>query len=79
MQDINIFSPNQVVALLEKSPVWAQYRDQKHDLFLDSAPVAGYLTAGTPGVAGFLTQGNARVMSSTPPSVNNTRRQPELP
>lgn len=69
----------EVVALLEKSPVWAQYRDQKHDLFLDSAPVAGYLTAGTPGVAGFLTQGNARVMSSTPPSVNNTRRQPELP
>lgn len=33
-----------VVSILEKSPIWAEYKDQKHDLFISSAPVAGYLT-----------------------------------
>lgn len=54
--------------MLEKSSIWAQYRDQKHDLFLDNTPVAGYLTAGSPGVSGFLTQGSRMMPTSPPPS-----------
>ncbi|XP_071522873.1 dnaJ homolog subfamily C member 13 isoform X2 [Panulirus ornatus] len=68
----------EVAALLEESAVWPQYRDQKHDLFIETSPTAGYLPGG-PGVAGFLTQGSSRAMPSTPPSVSNTRKQPELP
>lgn len=33
-----------VVAELEKSPIWAEYKDQKHDLFISNTPTAGYLT-----------------------------------
>lgn len=33
-----------VNSILEKSSVWAEYRDQKHDLFISSTPMAGYLT-----------------------------------
>ncbi|KAK7077105.1 DnaJ subfamily C member 13 [Halocaridina rubra] len=69
----------EVTALLEKSPVWAQYRDQKHDLFLEPAPTTLSLTAAAPGVAGYLTQGTSRTMPSVPPSVNDTRNHPELP
>ena len=56
-----------MTALLEKSPIWAQYKGQKHDLFLDSAPVAGYLTAASPSVSGFLTQGS-RMPTFPPPA-----------
>jgi len=34
----------QVETLLAKSPVWAEFQGQKHDLFISSAPTAGYLT-----------------------------------
>ena len=33
-----------VNAILEKSTVWAEYKDQKHDLFISNAPTLGYLT-----------------------------------
>lgn len=33
-----------VTGVLEKSNVWCEYRDQKHDLFISNTPVAGYLT-----------------------------------
>lgn len=69
----------EVTALLEKSPVWAQYRDQKHDLFIEAAPtIAGSLMGG-PGIAGCITQGPSRSMPSTPPSITNTRKLPEMP
>jgi len=32
------------MTLLEKFPVWKEYKDQKHDLFLSDKTVAGYLT-----------------------------------
>lgn len=35
---------DKINAILEKSSVWAEYRDQKHDLFISSTPMAGYLT-----------------------------------
>ena len=36
---------DQVAALLTASSVWAQYESQKHDLFIEDKPVAGYLTS----------------------------------
>ena len=44
--------------LLEGSAVWATYKDQKHDLFITTAPTAGYLTGAVSGVAGYLTAGS---------------------
>ena len=34
----------QITNILEKHPVWREYKDQKHDLFISDRPVAGYLT-----------------------------------
>jgi len=34
----------QVNALLEKSNVWSEYRDQKHDLLISNSTFSGYLT-----------------------------------
>lgn len=36
----------EIAAILEKSTVWAEFKDQKHDLFLTNAPGLGYLTGG---------------------------------
>ena len=33
-----------VNAILEKSTVWAEYKDQRHDLFISNAPNTGFLT-----------------------------------
>ena len=59
----------QVEEILEKSPTWAAYKDQKHDLFIQDTTIAGYLT-GPIGVAGYLTAGpasQAQVVSDEPP------------
>lgn len=34
----------QVTELLEKSTVWKEFRDQRHDLFITDTNIAGYLT-----------------------------------
>ncbi|XP_054717127.1 dnaJ homolog subfamily C member 13-like [Uloborus diversus] len=57
----------QVSELLEKSEVWAEYKHQKHDLFLNDTQTSGYLTGGAPSVAGYLTQGTLKAMSKMPP------------
>ena len=36
----------QVTTILDKSQVWKEYKDQKHDLFIANTPIAGYLTGG---------------------------------
>ena len=36
---------DQVTALLAASSTWSQYESQKHDLFIEDKPVAGYLTS----------------------------------
>ncbi|XP_033101582.1 dnaJ homolog subfamily C member 13-like isoform X2 [Anneissia japonica] len=54
-----------VQQLLDKSDVWAAYKDQKHDLFISESNISGYLTG--PGVAGYLTQGQSQVSSKPPP------------
>jgi DnaJ family protein C protein 13 len=57
----------QIRAILEKSSVWSEFKDQKHDLFISNTPTAGYLTGGTANVAGYLTQGSPVQMPSSPP------------
>jgi DnaJ family protein C protein 13 len=59
-----------VSTILEKSTIWAEYRDQKHDLFISSTPISGYLTAGTPTTAGYLTQGSSVKVPLQPPPVD---------
>ncbi|XP_015609793.1 dnaJ homolog subfamily C member 13 isoform X2 [Cephus cinctus] len=59
-----------VNAILEKSSVWAEYKDQRHDLFISNTPTAGYLTAGTPVSAGYLTAGPSTTITSGPPPVD---------
>lgn len=34
----------QVVTILDKNPVWSEFRDQKHDLFITNSHISGYLT-----------------------------------
>jgi DnaJ family protein C protein 13 len=64
----------EVDAILSKSDVWLQYRDQKHDLFLSDRPIAGYLTgSSTSTVAGYLTQGSltkSTIPTSPPPLID---------
>lgn len=60
----------QVNEQLEKSEVWAEYKDQKHDLFISDTQTSGYLT-GAPTVAGYLTQGTLKVMSKSPPPLED--------
>ena len=33
-----------VSAILEKSSIWSEYKDQKHDLFISNSSMTGYLT-----------------------------------
>lgn len=34
----------QITQILDKSPVWKEFRDQRHDLFITDSTIAGYLT-----------------------------------
>ncbi|CAI5438006.1 unnamed protein product [Caenorhabditis angaria] len=54
--------------ILDKSPIWAQFKDQRHDLFLPAARTQA-ITGGPTGVAGYLTEGmfNPPPMHSQPP------------
>ncbi|KAK9875337.1 hypothetical protein WA026_007733 [Henosepilachna vigintioctopunctata] len=61
---------DRVNAILERSTIWAEYKDQKHDLFICNSPVAGYLTGGTPTAAGYLTQGPSNKVAVAPPPVD---------
>ncbi|KAI0215551.1 DnaJ-like subfamily C member 13 [Lamellibrachia satsuma] len=56
-----------VSSILDKHPIWAEYKDQKHDLFLSDRPAAGYLQG--PTTAGYLTSGasSTNSMPSVPP------------
>ena len=52
--------------MLEASPVWSAYKDQKHDLFISDTSISGYLTGPT-GVAGYLTAGTSTSAPLTAP------------
>ncbi|ETN81936.1 hypothetical protein NECAME_00287 [Necator americanus] len=59
--------------ILNRSPIWAQYRDQRHDLFLP-APRTQAITGTTTGVAGYLTEGmfSPPPLHSQPPPIERT-------
>lgn len=64
----------QITEILNRSPVWSAYKDQKHDLFLTETSIAGYLTGPT-GVAGYITAGtssanSAASLSAPPPLIS---------
>ncbi|KAJ8925386.1 hypothetical protein NQ315_009217 [Exocentrus adspersus] len=61
---------DKVTSILDKSSVWSEYKDQKHDLFISSTNISGYLTAGTPTTAGYLTQGPSAKVNLAPPPVD---------
>jgi len=44
---------DRVAAILNKSPVWSEYKDQRHDLFISSTHTAGYLTGKQLGFRNF--------------------------
>lgn len=45
----------EVQQLLDASPVWSAFKDQRHDLFLTTGSVRGYLTGSTTLSRGYLT------------------------
>jgi len=58
---------DRISELLRKSPVWKQYQDQRHDLFLPTSTQTQAITGPTAGhsaVAGYLTD----AMFEPPPS-----------
>ncbi|XP_031784415.1 dnaJ homolog subfamily C member 13 isoform X2 [Nasonia vitripennis] len=59
-----------VSAILEKSSIWSEYKDQRHDLFISNTSMSGYLTAGTPVSAGYLTAGPSASIPTGPPPVD---------
>ncbi|KAK7507621.1 hypothetical protein BaRGS_00001556 [Batillaria attramentaria] len=61
-----------VTEILDKSPVWKEYRDQRHDLFISDSNISGYLTGPAgPSVAGYLTAGSMRsTMPDAPPPLD---------
>ena len=62
----HIHHSHKITEMLEASPVWSAYKDQKHDLFISDTPVSGYLTGPT-GVAGYLTAGTSTSAPLTAP------------
>lgn len=55
---------SRVTALLDQSPCWSSYRDQRHDLFLQASGSALPLAVGA-GVAGYITH-NSRTSAGMP-------------
>ena len=44
MVTVPVLCAEQIAGILDKFPIWKEYKDQKHDLFLNERPVSGYLT-----------------------------------
>ncbi|XP_049787278.1 dnaJ homolog subfamily C member 13 [Schistocerca cancellata] len=67
----NLHLGSKIEGILEKSSVWAEYRDQRHDLFISNTTTAGYLTGAPPTTAGYLTQGPATTtLPDVPPPLD---------
>ncbi|XP_032585427.1 dnaJ homolog subfamily C member 13 isoform X2 [Drosophila mojavensis] len=65
----NLNYGDRVTQILLKHPVWAEFKDQRHDLFITDTNIRGYLTGINP-TAGYLTAGpaqNVEVLTSPPP------------
>jgi DnaJ family protein C protein 13 len=57
---------SQITDILEKSTIWSQYKDQRHDLFLPASRTQAITGPANVGVAGYLTNN----MFNPPPSTN---------
>ncbi|XP_046378006.2 dnaJ homolog subfamily C member 13-like [Haliotis rufescens] len=65
----------QITGILEKSAVWKDYKDQRHDLFITDSNISGYLTGPTgPSVAGYLTAGTKMTMPDVPPPLDTVHQ-----
>lgn len=67
-----------VFAILEKSSVWTEYRDQRHDLFITNTAVGGCLTGAPPSTAGYLTQGITTKLPDAPPPMDKDDLLPKV-
>ncbi|CAN7988684.1 unnamed protein product [Ixodes hexagonus] len=68
-------SGDQVTGLLGQSPIWSDYRDQKHDLFVAATPTAGCLPSecSSCSSAGYLTQGQTGMqLPQSPPPLGHS-------
>ncbi|KAK7873572.1 hypothetical protein R5R35_009276 [Gryllus longicercus] len=61
---------DKVLAVLEKSSIWAEYKDQRHDLFITNSTVSGCITGAPPTTAGYLTQGHTSKLPDVPPPLD---------
>ncbi|CAB3364063.1 Hypothetical predicted protein [Cloeon dipterum] len=66
-----------IAAMLDKCPGWAEFRDQKHDLFLGGPNEQKYLEAPS-GMMGYLTdgRGTANLPDQPPPLLSPTESSP---
>lgn len=70
-----------VTSVLDQSPCWASYRDQRHDLFLQASGSALPIAAGV-GVAGYIThhqRGSASSASATAAGIHRQNQSPPPP
>lgn len=51
----NLSYGDKVSQLLNSNHIWAEFRDQKHDLFITDTNVRGYLTGKSPNIIVLLT------------------------
>jgi DnaJ family protein C protein 13 len=58
----------QVSAMLDTSDVWNEFKDQKHDLFIENSQHRAL--TGSANVAGYLTQGNNASQPLSPPPID---------
>ncbi len=81
---VSLTHGEQVSAILNESPVWKQYSQQKHDLFIQNEG-SKQITHAAAGVAGYLTStgsgtGGAKAMPASvpPPSMEDMSNNPAM-
>jgi len=65
--------PSQVTQLLNGSPIWKDYEQQKHDLFLDNEKPLALTQSST---VGYLTM-NKSALPSVPPPIDDNQDNSE--
>jgi DnaJ family protein C protein 13 len=69
----NLNYGDQVLHILNSDPIWAEFKDQNHDLFIMDTHKRGMITAGTSNtIAGYLTQAPSKKIEvvMTPPPID---------
>lgn len=67
----NMTYGKQIETVLNKSKVWSEYSDQRHDLFITSEPSLVAIAAPTPDIAGYLQYNKLTPASAPPPPSSN--------